>query len=125
LGLLDQHYIKSFAASIAHGSFYGLYELLCSMASRLPDDAHSEVLAACRMAVVDLVEHELVRLHMTPAHAERPTRDGCPLVPLEEVSGVLGRDESWESPRESRATYWLSTTEAGEAAYFSPEILSL
>jgi len=123
--LLDQHYIKSFAASIAHGSFFGLYELLRSIESRLLDHSHGEVLASCRAAVADLVESEFVRLHVTPAHAERPTRDSCPLVPPEEVAEVLGRDESWVSPRESRATYWLSTTEAGEAAYFSTEDLSL
>jgi hypothetical protein len=123
--LLDQNYIKSFVASSAHGSFFGLYELLPSIASRFPDQSQGEVLASCRAAVADLVEREFVRLHMTPAHAERPTRDSCPLVPPEEVTEILGRDESWESPSESRATYWLSTTEAGEAAYFSTEDLSL
>jgi hypothetical protein len=123
--LSDDRFIESFIVSSGDGDRLGLHELLPAIGSRRPEATPEEVLAACRDASLAVLEAGHARFEMTPAHANRPGRDGYTAVSLEQARVILASDDAWQSPVESDPRYWFVATEAGKAEYISRETFSL
>ncbi len=123
--MLDRQYVQSFIISSGDGDRCGLHELLAAIETRHPEATLEEAKATCRDACLAVLEAGHALLQMTPAHADRPGRDGYTAVPLEDVRGILDAEASWQSPVESNPRYWLVATDSGKTEYISPEAFSL
>ena len=123
--MIDLDYIASYVVSSGDGDRCGLSELLAAIGIRRSEASSEEVFEACVAACLPLVSEGFVRLEMTPAHADRPGRDGHTQISEHDAQGVLSDPVSWRSPQESRPRYWLVATAAGKAAYISEDTLSL
>lgn len=117
--------LETLVVSVAHSDFCGLHELLGHVARRLPDVTPEERFAACRRVAVALCSRGHVALFRLPPRSSRPDRDGRIPVAPDAARGVLEDPDSWQVPQESAELYWLRTTEEGERAHFSEEVLSL
>jgi hypothetical protein len=123
--LPDEQYIRSYVISVSHGSSCGLHEIPEAIAARLSGHSQAEILAVCQSVCAELLERQHVSMHVTPAFGERPMRGSYVAVSPDEALLVVRRAESWQSPSNSQPRYWLTTTDAGEAAYYSDETVSL
>lgn len=122
---IELDYIAAYVVSAGDGDRCGLSELLAAIGSRRPHVGKDDVFAACVSACIALAQRGHVRLEMTPAFASRPGREGYVVVDENDVEATLRDARSWQSPKESRPTYWLVATEAGKAAYISEDVVSL
>lgn len=119
------HYIAAYVVAAGDGDRCGLSELLTAIGTRRPETDAEQIFESCVAACTTLVQNEHVRLEMTPAFASRPGRDGYVTIASDQVDATLRDPVSWESPKESQASYWLVATDAGKAAYISEEVVSL
>ncbi len=122
---IDLQYVGSYVISSGSGDRCGLSELLAAIASRRPRADSDQVFEACLAACLSLADEGHVRIEMTPACADRPTRDGYTQVPAESAPQVLRDPQSWWSPRDTLPRYWLVATQEGRAAYISDDTISL
>ncbi|MCP5044432.1 MAG: hypothetical protein GY944_25665 [bacterium] len=118
-------YIASYVISSGDGDRCGLHELLAAIGTRRSELDADEVLHACRDTCLSLVDAGHVRFEMTPAGADRPTRDGYTLIAAEDTHEILQGREAWTSPSDAHPRYWLVATDTGKAAFISEEVVSL
>jgi hypothetical protein len=119
------HYIAAYVVAAGDGDRCGLSELLTAIGTRHSEAGAEQIFESCVAACTTLVQSEHVRLEMTPAFASRPGRDGYVTIASDQVDATLRNTVSWESPKESHASYWLVATDTGKAAYISEEVVSL
>lgn len=122
---IDLDYIAAYVVSAGDGDRCGLSELLTAIGTRRPEVPAGEVFESCVSACFTLVHAGQARLEMTPAFASRPGRDGYVVVEAGDIEPTLRNTGSWQSPKESHASYWLVATEAGKAAFISEDVVSL
>ena len=122
---IDLDYIAAYVVSAGDGDRCGLSELLSAIGTRRPEVSAEQVFDSCVAACVTLAQSGHVRVEMTPAFASRPGRDGYVVVEGSDVEPTLRNADSWQSPQESRPSYWLVATAAGKAAYISEAVVSL
>lgn len=123
--MVDRRFIESFIISTGDGDLCGLHELQTAIGTRYKDASAAETRAACLEACLTVLEAGHAIMQMTPPHADRPGRDGYTVISLEDARLILADDDSWRSPVESNARYWLVATESGKAEYISADTFSL
>lgn len=122
---IDLEYVASYVVSSGDGDRCGLSELLAAIGTRRSEASSDEVFEACLAACVDLSNAGHVCLEMTPALASRPGRDGYTLIASDEAEATLNDRKVWQSPQETKPSYWLVATDSGKAKYISEEVVSL